>query len=317
MGRKEAATLLLSTAVAFSIASVRPSSAAIQYKIKPGDSLWTIARKYDTHVQDIQQANHIKSGAVLRLGRVITIPAPAPQPARGAKTISKSTVKKLPASQSMVSIKHKIVNGDSLWTIARRYDTHIRDIALANNMKADETLRIGRVLTVPVSASAAKRIARGKIAYKSKRIQTVKQTNSYKDNKRTQVASADVGGLNIRNSVVRRALSYRGVRYRRGGSSAKGFDCSGFTRYIYKKHGVSLPHSSRAQAQVGKSVPRNQLKPGDIVCFHTYRRGVSHVGIYIGNNKFVHASSSGGRVRTDSLGEGYYNARYRGARRVQ
>ncbi|MDM7460459.1 MAG: C40 family peptidase, partial [bacterium] len=117
-------------------------------------------------------------------------------------------------------------------------------------------------------------------------------------------------------SVVRRALGYLGSRYSYGGSGARGFDCSGFTAHIYRQHGIRLPHNSAAQYRVGKPVSRNELRPGDLVFFRTRGNRISHVGIYMGNGKFVHASSARGRVRIDTLNSGYYHQRYVGARRV-
>ncbi len=117
--------------------------------------------------------------------------------------------------------------------------------------------------------------------------------------------------------VVRTAYAYRGVPYHYGGTSRSGFDCSGFTSYIYRKKGINLPHSAADQYHHGKKVSSKELKAGDLVFFHTTRQGVSHVGIYAGEGKFVHASSGGGRVRVDSLNNGYYNKRLVGARRVK
>lgn len=117
--------------------------------------------------------------------------------------------------------------------------------------------------------------------------------------------------------AVKLALQYKGKPYRYGGMSSRGFDCSGFTSYIYARLGKRLPHNSAAQSKVGRPVSRSQLKQGDLVFFRTRGgRRVSHVGIYIGNNQFVHASSGRGRVRVDTLGSGYYHQRYVGARRV-
>lgn len=117
--------------------------------------------------------------------------------------------------------------------------------------------------------------------------------------------------------VVRTAYAYRGVPYHYGGSTRSGFDCSGFTSYVYRKKGVDLPHSAADQFNHGKRVSSGNLKAGDLVFFHTTRRGISHVGIYAGEGKFVHASSGGGRVRVDSLNSGYYKQRLVGARRMK
>jgi cell wall-associated NlpC family hydrolase len=127
----------------------------------------------------------------------------------------------------------------------------------------------------------------------------------------------EAGAPDASSDVVRTAYNYRGVRYRYGASGERGFDCSGFTSYVYGKKGVSLPHNAAEQFEHGRRVAKSDLKPGDLVFFHTTRRSISHVGIYVGDGKFVHASSAGGRVRVDSLNSGYYSNRFRGARRVK
>jgi peptidoglycan endopeptidase LytF len=117
--------------------------------------------------------------------------------------------------------------------------------------------------------------------------------------------------------LLREALAARGTRYRWGGASRGGFDCSGFTRYLFARHyGITLPHSASAQAKLGKKVPREALEPGDLLFFRTYRRGISHVGVYIGDNKFVHAANTRRRVRVDSLSTPYYRNRFVTARRM-
>ena len=112
--------------------------------------------------------------------------------------------------------------------------------------------------------------------------------------------------------VVGVALSYQGVPYVWGGASPGGFDCSGLVMYSYAQVGVSLPHSSYAQYNMGVAVPRDQLQPGDLVFFD----GLGHVGLYIGGGMFVHAPHSGTVVQVASLDSGWYAATYVGARRI-
>ncbi|MDD3655029.1 MAG: peptidoglycan-binding protein [Desulfotomaculaceae bacterium] len=116
------------------------------------------------------------------------------------------------------------------------------------------------------------------------------------------------------DAVVSLARKYLGTRYAWAGSSPGGFDCSGFTSYIYKQLGVGLPRTSTAQFQAGVQVSKPSV--GDLVFFTTYQRGASHVGIYIGNNQFIHASSGAGKVIITSLSDAYYSKRYLGARKV-
>ena len=124
-----------------------------------------------------------------------------------------------------------------------------------------------------------------------------------------------VGASGKGADIVQTAALYKGVPYRFGGVDAKGFDCSGYTAFIFQKHNISLPRTVDVQFAVGSSVERKNLAPGDLVFFETYEKGASHVGIYSGGGKFWHASSSRG-VMLSGLDEQYWRVRYLGARRV-
>jgi len=112
------------------------------------------------------------------------------------------------------------------------------------------------------------------------------------------------------------ALSLRGIPYRNGGTDPNGFDCSGFTQYVFAQHGISIPREVREQFRVGSSVQPDQLVAGDLLFFATTDPGASHVGISIGGDEFVHAPSSTGVVRVEHLGSSYWSPRFLGARRV-
>jgi cell wall-associated NlpC family hydrolase len=121
------------------------------------------------------------------------------------------------------------------------------------------------------------------------------------------------------DGIAKQALSYRGMPYISGASNPnRGFDCSGLVYFLLRQRGYNPPRTAASLTSVGTSVSKNNLKPGDIVFFaNTYKRGVSHVGVYIGNGKFVHAANSGSGVKTDSLSSSYYSRKYWGARRVK
>lgn len=118
--------------------------------------------------------------------------------------------------------------------------------------------------------------------------------------------------------VLVNALSLTGIKYTRGGNSPEtGFDCSGFVRYVFKQAAsLTLPHSALAISQLGKTVPKNELQPGDLVFFNTLKNTFSHVGIYLGNNRFIHSPSAGGKVRVENMQEGYWASRFSGAQRM-
>lgn len=116
-------------------------------------------------------------------------------------------------------------------------------------------------------------------------------------------------------AIVATAQKYMGVPYVWGGTSPDGWDCSGFTQYVMKQNGIDLPRTAAEQFAVGTPVDKNQLQTGDLVFFTTYKPGASHVGFYLGNGKFIHASSAAKQVTISPLDGEYYVAHYIGARR--
>lgn len=117
--------------------------------------------------------------------------------------------------------------------------------------------------------------------------------------------------------LAMRALSFIGVNYRLGGESPEtGFDCSGLVRHVYREAlGLTLPRTSRDISMVGETIEADELKPGDLVFYNTLQGGFSHVGIYLGEHRFVHAPSSGGEVRVEDMRQDYWTKRFDGARR--
>jgi cell wall-associated NlpC family hydrolase len=118
------------------------------------------------------------------------------------------------------------------------------------------------------------------------------------------------------DAVVETALNLRGTPYRDGGDGPGGFDCSGFTQYVFAQHGVALPRGVREQFASGSDIRREDLEPGDLIFFTTIDQGASHVGIAVGGDEFVHAPSSSGVVRVEHLSSSYWSARLVGVRRV-
>jgi cell wall-associated NlpC family hydrolase len=118
--------------------------------------------------------------------------------------------------------------------------------------------------------------------------------------------------------VIDKAVDLLGIPYRFGGTTPEsGFDCSGFVSHVfYTGFGLILPRSALEQSKAGRAVPFTELKPGDLVFFNTMRHAFSHVGIYLGNDQFVHAPRTGERVRVDSMNDSYWIQRFNGARRI-
>jgi len=297
----------------------------ITYTVQPGDSLYTIAHKHGLRLPDLLKVNNLRNPHALQVGDQIKIPVKGNAAASAQRTAQPKT----PAS-GWAELNTDRVN------IRTAPSTDAKRITLADRWTKVQVLgRQGDWSRVRLQSGTtgwvlAKYLSPTKPPQTRK--QVAKRTSERQPSRRAAHASAlrtrqpkpqptastpaKTATANGQPAVVRRALGYLGTRYRYGASGARGFDCSGFTSYVYRQHGITLPHNSAAQYRVGKPVPRNELRPGDLVFFRTRGSRISHVGIYIGNGKFVHASSARGRVRIDTLTAGYYHRRYVGARRI-
>ncbi|MEW6447232.1 MAG: LysM peptidoglycan-binding domain-containing protein [Bacillota bacterium] len=255
----------------------------MRYTVKQGDCLWLIARRHGVTVDALVSANGLRSDLITP-GQVLNIP--------GKNTVYAA----LPVSRS-VSIKHKVAQGDCLWHIARRYGVTVVAIKQANGLSSD-LLQPGQVLNIPGGAGTA-----------------TPATNP----RFTSAVSSPVPSRS--GDVVQELLSYArsllGTRYRWAGESpATGFDCSGFTKHVFGRFGIQLPHSAVAQNSCGIAVKRGEIAPGDILLFQTCGSGIDHAVIYCGDDRFIHASSRGGCVRMDSLKEHYWDTHFVSARRL-
>lgn len=163
---------------------------------------------------------------------------------------------------------------------------------------------------IEISNRSAKERTVGKLIAE----QTAQQEEPVKTTTTAKTADSNSKG----SEIVAYAKQFLGCKYVYGGSSPKGFDCSGFTQYVYKHFGYSIARSSSAQSQNGKQVSKNELQLGDLILFTPYssNKGIGHVGIYIGNNQFIHASSEKTGVITSSLNSSMYQKRYVTARRI-
>ncbi len=134
----------------------------------------------------------------------------------------------------------------------------------------------------------------------------------------TSIVIAPTGWQVKTQEVLIKALSLTGIKYTWGGKSPEtGFDCSGFVSYVFRQAlNLTLPSSALALSQIGKTVTKSELQPGDLVFFNTLQSAFSHVGIYIGDNKFIHAPRTGRTVSVESMKNGYWASRFTGAQRL-
>lgn len=308
----------------FSLSAVTTQAATktVNYKVKSGDSLYRIAHKNNTTVTKIRKANGMKKGQTLKMGKVIKVPKHIASSKKKKKIVKRSTGK-----TTTTLAKYRIKKGDTLSSIARKHHTSVAKIRKANSMKKGATLKLGRTVKVPQTsykvAKAKHRISNKKLVASLSSLDTVKLgTKIAKKPKKfvlsdifTSSSKADQDRCRRIESAAKKKL---GKRYVWGASGTKNtYDCSSFTKYVYRKNGISIPRTSIMQSKYGKYVKRKDLKKGDLIFFdtsHKHKGYVNHVGIYLGNNKFIHASSAKKKVVVSSLSK-FYAQRYKCARR--
>ena len=140
-------------------------------------------------------------------------------------------------------------------------------------------------------------------------------TDTYRAIMGREIPVSRDGSSSLVRRIIQSSMRYQGVPYVFGGTSPSGFDCSGFTRYVFSQAGIYLPRAADEQYEIGQYVSYSRLQPGDLVYFTTYEAGASHVGIYLGNSQFISATSSRG-IAIARMDSGYWGDRYIGARRV-
>ncbi|GFE60249.1 C40 family peptidase [Geobacter sp. AOG2] len=274
------------------------------------ESLHSIARKYHVSVDELKSVNNLSSTRIERGARLI-IPSHAEQ---------KSSKTARPQS-------YKVVKGDTLPRIAKKTGSKMSDLRRLNGLKGNK-IKVGQVLALSEPAPAPEEKATAAAA--SNRLQLVsKELLNEQELSATLAELSDIDAdrpvdlaKNIEennqgiNGLKKTAYGFLGARYRFGGNSRGSLDCSSFVQQVFREQKINLPRTAREQFNVGSEVVRGDLRKGDLVFFQTYARFPSHVGIYLGNRKMIHASSRDRKVVISSMDTPYYLSRYLGARRV-
>ena len=260
------------------------------YIVKSGDTLGKIANLYKTTVKNIQQLNNISSH-IIYPGQKLTVsgtvqatpPAATPSPAPVAP---KPAVPTNPANTV-----YTIVSGDTLSGIGYRHRSTVDQLMKWNNLTST-SLRVGQKLKIGATGEVSPISAPSKVP----------------------VAPPTAVSGSLFEKVMAIATPLKGIPYVWGGSSTSGFDCSGFIYYVYKQAGLDVSRTNTTGFDA-RSYDVANPQPGDLVFFsNTYRPGISHMGIYIGNNQFIHAG--GDRVQITSLSNSYWGSKFDGFKRL-
>lgn len=281
-----------------------------QYTVKPGDTLYGISKSFGISIEALKKANALE-GDLLKPKQVLILPlqgekkeeGPGKRPLTPApKKLVTKNVKKI----SKETDSYAVQKGDSLSSISKRMGHSVEEMKSINGLSTSN-LKIGQVLLLPREGG-----------------QWDETVEKFGDGE-------DVGGIlqkeeeqgepaiffplgkwnnpEERNLFVRVVKTFLGVPYKLGGSTLKGIDCSAFVKKIYEIFKIELPRTVREQLSIGKKVERDQLEEGDLVFFK--RRGNrAHVGIYIGDNQFIHASYRNREVKIDRLDMPYFSTRF-------
>ncbi|NWF99155.1 MAG: LysM peptidoglycan-binding domain-containing protein [Nitrospirae bacterium] len=247
--------------------------------VKKGDTLRSISRKYSISVDELKEINNLKSSK-LKIGQKLLFKKHVPD-------------------------EYIVKKGDTLWSIAKKYNLDPEELMDINNLEDDSLPQGYKLILKPQTPAEEYKTYDTFISQApvEKEIENLKE-------------SPTLQNLSIHDRLILFAKKMLDIPYRFGGNSLFGIDCSGYVKKVYSLIGINLPRSAREQFTEGKSVETEELNIGDLVFFKTYASFPSHVGIYLGNNLFIHASSRSKKVTIDSLDTPYYFKRFIGAKRV-
>lgn len=296
-----AAAAICSLSFGLAASSVQAHIVYKYYEVVRGDTIYSIASRYSVDPKEVLRinANTIVDQKGLQTGAILLIPIDPevkPLPTKVETAVAQSA-----PSPEVVKIDN---NGSDLLAVSPSVSKQTNQVA--QKAKKKKRRSYNRASNPAPSYSIA-------IGSDGKVVKIPNYVPPVDEDEEDMVANTPSSARV--NSLLNKARSYMGVPYVWGGSTPSGFDCSGYVQYVYGQVGINLPRTADIQFNEGRAVSFGGEAPGDMVFFETYAPGASHVGIYLGNGEFIHASSSG-YVRVSSLEESYFKARYLGAKRV-
>ncbi len=281
-----------------------------KYTVKPGDTLSGISKSFGVNIEALKKANALE-GDSIRPKQVLTIPSLREKKVDGAviRPSSPRPRKLLAENGKRTSGEmdsYVVRDGDTLTRISKKAGRSIEEIKKMNHHPASG-LKIGQILLLPKGEGRldgeAEELGDGEEMAGSSRVE---------EEKGGPAGSTPIGKWNNpeeRSLLVRVVKTFLGVPYKLGGSTLKGIDCSAFVKKIYEIFNIQLPRTTREQFSIGKKIEKDQLEEGDLVFFRRHGNS-SHVGIYIGGNQFIHASSRNREVKIDHLDLPYFSSRF-------
>ena len=280
---------------------------AATYKVKNGDTLGSVSKKCKVSVSQLKRLNGLSSNR-LKIGQTLVVSSDTGS-SGGQKERTKGPANKNQRARTTARnevegefIQYKVEKGDTLDGLAEKFDLEKDDILDLNNLRK-KRLTPGKVIRLPKPEG-----------------ENDEEIVALAPDVNSSYALKKWKGEDERGMLVKVAKSFAGAPYRYGGDSVRGLDCSAFVKKVYDIFEVQLPRTAREQYCAGPKVAQNDLTTGDLVFFRTRKQVTypTHVGIYVGDGRFIHASSYCRQgVRISSLAEDYYSKRFMGAVRVK
>ena len=286
-----------------------------KYTVKPGDTLYGISKSFGVSLSALKRANSLERNSI-NPRQVLTIPSPGEKKADETSRLPSNSSSQRPSTETVRKTtgemdSYMVQKGDSLSSISTKMGLPIAEIMEINSLRTTG-LKTGQILCLRRDES--------RLGDKAAELEDGEEISGFVESEREKAESAPSAPLGTwsnpeeRSLLVKVVKTFLGVPYKFGGSTLKGIVCSAFVRKIYEVFNIELPRTTREQFSIGKKVQKNQLEEGDLVFFReTGNR--AHVGIYVGENQFVHASSYSKEVKIDYLDTPYYSKRFlRGVR---
>jgi len=251
----------------------------IYHRARKGETLSSISRKYSVSVAELRELNDLNKSVTLRKGQKILVKSAGPRV---------YTVKK----------------GDNIWKIAKKFKIDVEELAEINEMDST-TLKVGQKIYLEEDQAVLNDLPKAEIL-----------TKNLEEELKDVSESEDFSDKSLQEKLTLFAKKLMNIPYKFGGNSILGIDCSAYVKKVYDLLGMDLPRTAREQFNEGEAIDKEELSIGDLVFFRTYASFPSHVGIYLGNNLFIHASSKGKKVKVSNLDAPYYLKRFIGAKRL-
>ncbi len=289
---------------------VSTANANTSHTVKKGDTLYNISKKFNVTESEIKKANSLKSNK-LHIGMKLTIPEKNSLKANKNHSNEKSQTNTTEAKTYIVK------KGDNIWRLAKKFNISAEELKDINELEGN-SLKIGQKLYISKQAdtSSTEDIIKAIQVNYERKTTPIITTSGRLEEMKEMYNSEDLSTMSIKERLILFAKKLLDIPYKFGGSNLLGLDCSAYVQKVYGIAGINLPRSAREQFNIGEPVHKDDLSIGDLVFFRTYAPFPSHVGIYLGNNLFIHASTQSKKVVIDSLESPYFTKRFIGAKRL-